>query len=720
MRAYISTVLSFFVCMLSYAAGFDVDGLHYVVLPDEGNQVEVSLPSGSTMSTIVIPSSVENEGITYTVTTIAERGFNNVNIHSLTIPPTITLIKSTAFKWCNNLKTINISDLSSWCRINFYDDGSNPVIKARCLYINGNELTKLVIPEDITRINAGTFYGCNSLRSVVVPDHVTYIGIRAFDACTNLESIQIGNNVETIEHRAFADCRSLQELRIPKSVSLIGTELLWQTSLSSIIVDSENPYYDSREDCNAIIYTPTDILISGCKNTVIPDGVKRIEDKAFFGNPDLTSIVVPSSVESIGMMAFDGCRNLRSVTLPNLKSIGFFGSLSSIQDVNMMFKDNEDFLNYITREDLHFVFYQQSLDRQPHRLFINGELLTEVNLPSSVTKIPSDAFRLCTDIKSATFSESITEIGTMAFDGCTGLETISIPPSLSQVRYNAFNGCTGLKAVNISNLKAWCNISFDSGDSAYESSANPLYHAHSLYLNGEKVDNLVIPEDVEAISNSSFIGADITSLTINNTVSSVGHGAFKSCGNLKQINFGHSLKTIGKYSFDNCPSLTSVIIPESVTTIKEDAFGYCKNLNYLDIGDGVETIGSSAFYLCSNLKNIKLGRSLKSLEQTVFFLACKVDAVICTAPVPPTFMTAMFINAKNTILYVPENLVATYKAHYFGTQFKDVLPLDESDIKIPTFDGDVQNYKFFNTNGSRISSLQHGINIVNGKKILVK
>ena len=139
------------------------------------------------------------------------------------------------------------------------------------------------------------------MTSVTIPNSVTSIGDSAFTGCSGLTSVTIGNSVTSIGDYAFSGC--------------IG--------LTSIVVESGNTVYDSRNNCNAIIETSTNTLITGCKNTVIPNGVTSIGDLAFSGCIGLTSITIPSSVTSIGRYAFEGCSGLTSISIPSsVTSIG--------------------------------------------------------------------------------------------------------------------------------------------------------------------------------------------------------------------------------------------------------------------------------------------------------------------------------------------------------------------------------------------------------------
>ena len=152
-----------------------------------------------------------------------------------------------------------------------------------------------VIPDGVTEIGWGAFKGCTSLKSIVIPNSVTKIGEDAFLGCTSLESIVIPNSVTVIGGFTFSGC----------------------TSLESIQVDKRNAHYDSRNNCNAIIETSTNRLVSGCAKTTIPNSVTEIGWRAFEGCTSLKSIDIPDSVTGISWNAFKGCTSLESITIPN-------------------------------------------------------------------------------------------------------------------------------------------------------------------------------------------------------------------------------------------------------------------------------------------------------------------------------------------------------------------------------------------------------------------
>ena len=191
-------------------------------------------------------------------------------------------------------------------------------------------LTSIEIPNSVTIIDSYAFSYCSNLASIEIPNSVTTIGGYAFNSC-GLASIEIPNSVTWIRFCAFQFCNSLTLVEIPNSVTNIETNPFnGCNSLCQIIVDSDNTTFDSRGNCNAIIKTSTNALISGCKNTVIPNSVTKIEQSAFSDCQGLTgSLIIPNSVTSIGYYAFSNCRGLTSLTIPttvtSINSYAFSG-----------------------------------------------------------------------------------------------------------------------------------------------------------------------------------------------------------------------------------------------------------------------------------------------------------------------------------------------------------------------------------------------------------
>ncbi len=179
------------------------------------------------------------------------------------------------------------------------------------------------ITYSVTRIGDKAFNGCGELTSVSIPNSVTSIGEYAFEDCTELTSVTIPNSVTSIDSYAFLYCNGLETIIIGSGVTNIGTDAFAGCSiLTSISVEESNSTFDSRDNCNAIIQTETNILVLGCKNTTIPNSVTSIGEDAFYGS-DLESITIPNSVTTIANGAFSNCINLTEITIPeSVTSIG--------------------------------------------------------------------------------------------------------------------------------------------------------------------------------------------------------------------------------------------------------------------------------------------------------------------------------------------------------------------------------------------------------------
>ena len=305
--------------------------------------------------------------------------------------------------------------------------------------------------------------------------------------------------------------------------------------------------------------------------------------------------------------------------------------------------------------------------------------LTSVTIPSSVTSIGTLAFYSCTSLTSITIPSSVTSIGNMAFYSCTSLTSITIPDSVTSIGFDAFRECTSLTSI-IWNAKN-CNC----------------YHF------GYQVESFVFGNEVEVIPESLCSGmTKLTSITIPNSVISIGVHAFSGCSGLTSVTIGNSVTSIGAYAFRDCSGLTSVTIPSSVTSIGTMAFYSCSSLTSVTIngdasigdyafnnnvltsltfGNGI-TIIKSSFSVFSNLKNILFGSSVKVIEENTFIGCKKIEAITCYSMRPPTVNDGAFENLPySTIVYVPADYLNTYKMHDFWGVF-DVRPLGATSVQI--------------------------------------
>ena len=257
------------------------------------------------------------------ITRIGDTAFGRCPISEIEIPASVVHIGVAAFANCKNLTNIVIPD-------NVTSIGMNG-------FLGCSGLKTITLSNNLSSLSKGVFSDCTSLESINIPSGVKTIGEMAFMGCSSLNTISIPETVESIDSQVFFGCSSLAQLFIPKSVvnfKINKDDNWWQysyrsiiygcNSLTSLIVDKENPVYDSRNNCNAIIETASNTLIVGCAATKIPEGITTIGLHAFDGFQNLASITLPRSLNIIELGAFNGT-GLREIKVPeNVNSIGAY------------------------------------------------------------------------------------------------------------------------------------------------------------------------------------------------------------------------------------------------------------------------------------------------------------------------------------------------------------------------------------------------------------
>ena len=492
------------------AYDLEQDGILYSVIDD--TRVSLSFVATTSISgDVIIPSTVIHDGVHYTVAGINPRAFKNrKDIVSVDIPPTVTTIGQDAFYGCDSLRRVNIHDVVAWSQMEIAGTNASPLAYAHHLYLEGEEVTEVVLPDTITRVGSYAFSSCYGLRIVDLGEGVNNIGSGAFRACLYMDSLIVGSAVRDIGGSAFGGCRALRRVNVndPSMWTLIRFADAWA-----------NPFCEKQ----AIMCCHGEWVYM----VEIPDTVTAINDYAFYGCYGLFYIAIPPSVKSIGTDAFDYCYYLQRLYIRDVEA--WCGI---------------DFKNYSSHPFLSSVQMLHHYDDVMCDLYVNDELVTDLVIPSSMHEVPPYAFAGFSGLKSVKMSNGVETIGEQAFYECYGLETVDFGHTLKTIGTSAFRECFSLDNVMIPNTVT------DIQDAAF------------VWCKGMK--NVQLPRTLKRLKAATF-GAcqSLNEVVIPNQVTYVGPGAFNYCYSLKRVTIGSSVDTIAseryEIPFDKCDSLEEVI-----------------------------------------------------------------------------------------------------------------------------------------------------------------
>lgn len=649
-----------------------IHGINYNLYDDDNTagirsvDYEATLPVNFT-----VPSTVEHNGVTYTVTTIGQSAFQNQQFTSVTIPATIQKIDNEAFYFCRSLTTFTI------------EDGDTELLldtETFSFHSDDNHLKTLHIGRPLSftghNYNESPFSRKENLETVTFGNSVTTVNDNMFSDCTNLSSVTLGSGITKIGESAFRGT-ALASIDIPASVTKINNSAFNGCSdLTAINVNSGNSIYSSYDgvlyniDQTIIVVFPagkTTVTLpstvanlksdafanSKLQSITLPNTLTVINSGLFSGCSDLTSIDIPSSVTQIGESAF-ASTGLQKVTIPaSVKSIdhGAFYRCTNLKE--FVIADREDSIYISSDVFYHYGYFDdENIPKTAiETLHMGGYIIpTEDRYNHYPNIIFSES-----PLKNITFGSSVTGIAGKLFYGCKDLTTVKLPETISNIGAYAFKG-SGLTSIEI-------------------------------------------PNSVETIGDLAFSSTALASIEIPASVTSIGVGLIAGCPNLATItvdagNTVYSAVDNILYLINRtdqvlmaCPATkTSVSIPGTVTTIAPYAFYGCLNFNSFELPDNVMYIGEYAFAGCSNLTKIVLGTGIGYIGDDAFS-GVPLAEIQCKASRCPRLNNSIeyifpAVDLQLCKLVVPSRYINSYKQNYYWSGFQNITGEEFDDMVI--------------------------------------
>ena len=320
--------------------------------------------------------------------------------------------------------------------------------------------------------------------------------------------------------------------------------------------------------------------------------------------------------------------------------------------------------------------------------------ITSITLPDSIQTIENRAFRHCDALTSLTLSANLQTIGSEAFNGCTALSShVILPDSLQSIESRAFQSCSSIPSITLpASLQSignepfyrclsLTNLTVDANNSSFKSINNVLFNKSGTELHqyalGLTASSYTAPNNVETISDGAFSGSSLQSITLPDSVHTIGNYVFQGCRSLTSVTLPNNLQSIGYFAFADCRSLTSLTLPDPVESIGISTFDGCTSLSSLTLSSSLKTISNRALYNCPELTSLTVPASVTSIGNEVFAFCSKLESITFLSSTPPTVGSTIFHRvAPSAIVYVHPSATG------FGATFEG-LPVENFETDDP-------------------------------------
>lgn len=651
-------------------------------------------------------TNLENISLPKTITSIGKYAFQYcANLAFIDIPNSVTSIKDDAFSYGYTPKTLNISDLSAWCKVEF---AYIHIREAYRLTLSNEEIKELVIPDDVTSISNNVFNYCASITSVTIPETVTGLGSHLFWKCTNLTTANISNSVSVISPFLFSNS-GLKEVTIGNNVTDIWVAafencaiekfyLYTQTppTLHEKVLDTTHPHPFENIGQTATLYVP-----AGCKTTYeannwadyfgtiteIGESAATVYDVQTAGTLgdllpadylDMTSLKVKGNLNG------DDIRLIREMAGRDVDGYTTDGQLISL-DISGATIVEGGYQYY----NIPGIDSQYTSSRTIGRAMFENCNFETLLIPDNTTNIEYDAFNGCANLKTFIVPQEVIVLSNGAFQDCAALESITLPENLEGIGGYAFSGCSNLSSIDIPenvntignyafrNCKKLDSVVVPEGVKAICWSFNGCESLKSIDLpstlrdisaafeNCKSLKNINIPESVSEISGAFKGCSSLSEITLPAAVTNIGGGTFEGCSSLKSIAIHDRVTAIGNSAFSGS-GLTTITIPKGVNELDMYIFDDCQSLKSAILECNVEKIPNGTFYRCGNLQSVIIPACIKEIGEIAFSDCTGLEEIHCKATMPPAAIVGAFGNVGIAVggctLYVPQGSKSLYEA----------------------------------------------------------